>query len=157
MAAGGGSKLLIVIYVIALLVINLPSECDGRPNIPLIYHWGHTNFNNLGISACYPAANVLPKTEIKLSYLHISTVLKCTKHGAICLSLPANLFVIDLTIHSDVSLNPGPNAEASKTQTDHTSGSNYVSSIINTLPWLKYSKSKLYFLKNFWSLSPESA
>ena len=36
-------------------------------------------------------------------------------------------------------------------------GSNYPGSVVNTLPQLNYSKSKLYFLKKFWSLSPESA
>ena len=56
----------------------------------------------------------------------------------------ASLFVMDLTIPFDVSLNQGPNVEASNTQTDHTSGSNYASSVVNTSPRLNYSKLKLF-------------
>lgn len=70
-------------------------------------------------------------------------MLKCTKRVAIFPSLPASLFVMNLTINCDVSLNPGRNVEASKTQTDHT----YAGSVVNTSPRLDYSKSKLYFLK----------
>ena len=31
-----------------------------------------------------------------------------TKHGTVCLSLPASLFIMDLTIYVDISRNPGP-------------------------------------------------
>ena len=54
---------------------------------------------------------------------------------------------MDLTIPTDVSLNQGPNAEASKTQTDHTSRSTCASSVVNTSPRLNYSKSQLFSLK----------
>mgnify|MGYP001794872778 FL=1 len=35
-----------------------------------------------------------------------------SKHGYLCLTLPCSLFIMDLTVHCDVSNNPGPFLES---------------------------------------------
>ena len=35
-------------------------------------------------------------------------LIKQSKHGTTCIALPSRLFVIDLTVHVDISPNPGP-------------------------------------------------
>ena len=45
------------------------------------------------------------QSNFKLSY----PVSKSSKHGLICVALPCKVFLMDLTVHMDIEINPGPN------------------------------------------------
>ena len=69
-----------------------------------------------GLFSCeyiLPAAACVVIRRLNLeSHFAVSFVLtKQTKHGTTCLALPSRPFVIDLTVHVDISPNPGPDAQ----------------------------------------------
>ena len=45
------------------------------------------------------------RSNFKLSY----PVSKSSKHGLICVALPCKVFLMDLIVHMDIEINPGPN------------------------------------------------
>ena len=64
-------------------------------------------------------------------------LIKQSKHGTTCIALPSRLFVIDLTVHVDISPNPGPDVqfkpEYGKSHDQH------LPCVINTLHAIQYS------------------
>ena len=84
-------------------------------------------------------------------------IIKQSKHGTTCIALPSRLFVIDLTVHVDISANPGPDVQLKSKYgklNDH-----HLPCVIKTLHSIQYSSGRLVhsnlsyasdmFLRNF--------
>ena len=71
------------------------------------------------------------------------------KHGYLCLTLPCSLFIMDLTVHCDVSNNPGPFLESRQSYNNLGCGSsknNYLAKPKEDKV-IKYSRSQIYSLR----------
>jgi hypothetical protein len=112
MAAGQGRMLSIFFVYLVLFLLNTQSKCKGAGFKRLFLR--HTD--GLLDDGC-PAWSYLQFIQLRVGYKRellpskygaSLPVYKSTKHGMVCLSLPAGLFVMDLTIYVDISRNPGP-------------------------------------------------
>ncbi|CAB4045816.1 Hypothetical predicted protein, partial [Paramuricea clavata] len=115
MAASQGRMLSIFFVYLVLFLLNTQSKCKGAVFKRLFLR----NIDGLLDDGC-PAWSYLQFIQLRVGYKRellpskygaSLPVYKSTKHGMVCLSLPASLFVMDLTIYVDISRNPGPSQE----------------------------------------------
>ena len=105
-----------------------------------------------------PVVRVVIRRHNLQSHFAVSLVLiKQSKHGTTCIALPSRLFVIDLTVHVDISPNPGPDVQLKPEY--GKSNDQHLPCVINTLHSIQYSSGWLVhsslpytsdmFLRNF--------
>ena len=115
MAASQKRVLSILFVYFALFLLNTHPKYKGNGFRRLFLR----DINGL-LDDGYPVWSYLQFIRLKVGYKQESLpskygvsfpIYRSTKHGTVCLSLPASLFVMDLTICVDISRNPGPSEE----------------------------------------------
>ena len=127
------------------------------------YGWTHSGFNHFcfeDIHGCF-SDGFLPdnfRREFSLVGSHVvirrqelsslevfQPCSKQAKHGSTCLVLPSKLFVMDLTVHVDISSNPGP--ESNQEITSRSVGLYHHS--FRSPQLITYSRSELLSVRRF--------